>query len=66
MPVSGDLDTLEYVKQSDANQFTALTDWKYTGSRDDFTWKNVKASGSGAMVLDKVANSEGNLFESAK
>ena len=45
-------------------QFT-LTDWQYTGTRDDFTWANVKASGSTSLVRDKVSYS-GVLNESTK
>ena len=65
VPINGDLEVADKKTQSESNQFTSVTDWKYTGSRDDFTWANVKAQGSTSLVSDKVADADGNLTESA-
>ena len=67
IPINGDIDVLDKKTQSEANQFTSVTDWQYTGTRDDFTWANVKGAGSSStLVSDKVADSAGTLTESAK
>ena len=66
IPAGADLDTNVFTKQSEANQFTGVSDWKYTGSRNDFTWANVKAAGTNVMVADQVADSTGALSESVK
>ena len=65
VPLNGDLDTLDFKTQSEEPMFTGVTDWRYTGSRTDFTWANVKAAGSTSMVRDQVADSAGTLSESA-
>jgi len=65
VPLNGDLDTLDFKTQSEEPMFTSVTDWRYTGSRNDFTWANVKAQGSTSMVRDQVADADGNLSESA-
>ena len=46
----GSLGTAEYVKQSDGQQFTKVSDWQYKGTRDNFTWANVNASASGTTL----------------
>ena len=38
VPESGDFSTYTFKRHSEKQQFTSVTDWKYTGSRDDFTW----------------------------
>jgi len=43
VPINNDLDTNDYKTQTESNQFTGVTDWQYTGSRNDFTWAKVKA-----------------------
>jgi len=46
----GSLGTAEYVKQSDGQQFTKVSDWQYKGTRDNFTWANVNASANGTTL----------------
>ena len=64
VPINGDLEVLDKKTQSESVQFTSVTDWKYTGARNDFTWAKVKAQGTTTLVSDKVG-SEGDLTESA-
>jgi len=66
IPINGDIDVLDKKTQSESNQFTSVTDWQYTGARNDFTWAKVKAAGTATLISDKVADAAGNLTESAK
>ena len=66
VPLNGDMETNDFKTQSEANQFTSVTDWQYTGTRNDFTWSNVKRQGSTSLVRDQVADYAGNLRESYK
>ena len=38
--------TAKYVKQTDGQQFTKVSDWQYKGTRDNFNWAAVNASGT--------------------
>ena len=60
------METNDFKTQSEVNQFTSVTDWQYTGTRNDFTWSNVKSQGSTSLIRDQVADSAGALTESAK
>ena len=64
VPYHGDFFTNVFRTQLESNIFM-VTDWQYTGTRDDFTWDNVKARGSTSLVYDKVADSDGTITESA-
>ena len=66
VPINNDLDTNDYKTQTESNQFTGVTDWQYTGARNDFTWAKVKAQGTSTLASDKVADAAGALTESAK
>ena len=61
-----DADVTEQQTQTLSNAFTSVTDWQYTGTRNDFTWAKVKAAGTKTLISDKVADAAGALTESAK
>lgn len=45
-------DVTEQQTQTLSNAFTSVTDWQYTGTRNDFTWANVKAAGTETLIRD--------------